>query len=433
MLFDKILFDLSGDVNQTIFADGSGTKRNEVDTSINGLKVYHQNRWSSGLGQIIKCKPNTKYTVSATIIDEQQIGGFINSWIDGLWYGARMYFKPDGNKKKRQSFTFTTGPYQDEIKITFNNNNETDSNTSPMVIYKDIMVEESESATNYEKRVTEEKIIPLAQPLRGLPNGIKDTIIKKDGIWYIKRMTKEVVLDGSSNFNYWIENNINENTSSFVVHTGNDDSYKNHDEVNVVTDKMPFYEGYYKGRKSVSISGYGDNTAIFVGSLPNSVLKSIDGNGIAQYFRENPVRVVYRLANPIYEPLSTNLDALMYSGNMHIFNNSKISANLKINIDRITNISISKTELAEAITDSTSLSEARSWVNEMKDSLTKDLLQKRLNDIGINDMGSVEKKTVTANADIYITPQNILSLSLDTNSIIFEEYDGVEDSEKKML
>lgn len=46
------------------------------------------------------------------------------------------------------------------------------------------------------------------------------------------------------------------------------------------------------------------------------------------------------------------------------------------------------------------------------------------------DMPTFTPETVTSNLDIYIKSENMLSLSLDTNSITFENYSGVEDMEK---
>lgn len=42
----------------------------------------------------------------------------------------------------------------------------------------------------------------------------------------------------------------------------------------------------------------------------------------------------------------------------------------------------------------------------------------------------LEIKSVTSNVDVYVKSENALSLSLDTNSIIFDNYSGVEDIEK---
>ena len=50
--------------------------------------------------------------------------------------------------------------------------------------------------------------------------------------------------------------------------------------------------------------------------------------------------------------------------------------------------------------------------------------------IVVEDM-TLARKTATANVDIYIKCENILNLSLDTNSVTFEDFSGVEDMEKQ--
>ena len=62
--------------------------------------------------------------------------------------------------------------------------------------------------------------------------------------------------------------------------------------------------------------------------------------------------------------------------------------------------------------------------------------QKKLNDridaiVPLEDaFPEFELKTVTANFDVYIKSENMLSLSLDTNHLTFEDFSGVEDMEK---
>ena len=56
------------------------------------------------------------------------------------------------------------------------------------------------------------------------------------------------------------------------------------------------------------------------------------------------------------------------------------------------------------------------------------ILNARLDGLDV-DLGRLEAKVASANLDVYIKSQNMLSLSLDTNSITFENYSGVEDLE----
>ena len=71
---------------------------------------------------------------------------------------------------------------------------------------------------------------------------------------------------------------------------------------------------------------------------------------------------------------------------------------------------------------------ARSLVIQLSESVEKNELIDKLDAI---EPVVVEKNSATSNIDVYINPQSILSLSLDTNNITFEDFNGVEDMEKK--
>lgn len=86
---------------------------------------------------------------------------------------------------------------------------------------------------------------------------------------------------------------------------------------------------------------------------------------------------------------------------------------------------VSNTESSSSIPD---LKTTRELINNMPEGVFKEHFQERLNSISIAD--SLELKTATANLDICIKSENMLSLSLDTNSVTFEDFSGVEDMEK---
>ena len=66
----------------------------------------------------------------------------------------------------------------------------------------------------------------------------------------------------------------------------------------------------------------------------------------------------------------------------------------------------------------------------MPESIKKDELQRRLDSlIPVSDL-TMNPKSATSNIDVYIKSENMLSLSLDTNNISFDDFSGVEDVEK---
>lgn len=89
---------------------------------------------------------------------------------------------------------------------------------------------------------------------------------------------------------------------------------------------------------------------------------------------------------------------------------------------------IEAVEKAESTILLDDISKARSLVNSLRETNLKDNLQLRLNIISPNM--SMSEKCVSSNLDIYIKSENMLSLSLDTNSIMFDGFSGVDDIEK---
>ena len=146
--------------------------------------------------------------------------------------------------------------------------------------------------------------------------------------------------------------------------------------------------------------------------------------------QDNPVTVLYKLANPIYEPIKADLSVQLFEGTTYISSNSNIPANMKVIIDRTINRATEATELAKANPTIENISQARMWTNLLKESTLKDEINNQINDITqIVDL-QIEKQTISANMDVYVKSQNGLSMSLSTNSIVFDEFSGVEDMEK---
>ena len=85
---------------------------------------------------------------------------------------------------------------------------------------------------------------------------------------------------------------------------------------------------------------------------------------------------------------------------------------------------VANTESVSSISD---LKTTRELVNNIPEGIFKEYFQDRLNSITITE--TLERKTATANLDIYIKSENMLSLTLDTNSVTFEDFSGVEDME----
>ena len=279
--------------------------------------------------------------------------------------------------------------------------------------------------------------IPLNEPLRALPNGIKDRIIKRNGQWVVERNCKEVILDGSKDERWGLGNagvNITGSKTISFQRPFDNIEYKDVNNINIISDRFPSYTHAYSNNITEDkewIRHY-SNTSTNVGiRILKSKLSSETIEGFEEWLSNNPLTVVYELQEPIYEPL--NIDSIIntYLDVTHISNNSTIPANLKVTVDRTINRATEAVELAKINPTRENLSLARMWTNLLRESIKKDELQSELNNnIDVVDL-QLERKTASANLDVYIKCENILMMNLSTNSITFDDFSGVEDMVKE--
>ena len=162
-------------------------------------------------------------------------------------------------------------------------------------------------------------------------------------------------------------------------------------------------------------------------NIIKSTLTSIEE--FKSWLSKNPVTIVYELMTPIYEPLNIDASIQLFEDITHISSDSNIPANLKVTVDRVLNRAKEALEVAKSNPTTENIALARMWINLAGETLKKDEFQEELDSItDIVDL-EIEKKSVTANLDVYIKSHNSLSMSLNTNSIVFEDYSGVEDKE----
>ena len=139
-------------------------------------------------------------------------------------------------------------------------------------------------------------------------------------------------------------------------------------------------------------------------------------------------------ANGDTEIVKTNITSKFkiptYEGKTYVFaeTGNSISPVLKVVADRLPQIAQNAIEDAENDSTSYNISLARMYVNMLPESLYKDQLHEQLNQVFSSDI-TLDRETASANLDIYVKSENMLSLSLNTSSVTFEGYSGVEDVE----
>ena len=276
------------------------------------------------------------------------------------------------------------------------------------------------NSLEYEEFTQDIKNIKLSEPLRALPNGIKDKIIKKDGQWVIERNCKKVILDGTEE---WVNASISPNN---IFETSIPDIARYNNVGQVLCNKFPY--GYTNLEIWNTYDGIVNLEQRKVLCIRNSNTHTIQD--LKEWLNNNPLTVIYQLAEPIYEPIKDNLAIKLFEETTYISNDSNITANMKVTVDRTINRAKEAIEIAEINPTVDNISIARMWINLMKESSNKDIFNNQINNITeITDL-TIDKKTTTSNMDVYIKSQNGLSMTLSTNSIIFDEFDSTEDMEK---
>lgn len=108
---------------------------------------------------------------------------------------------------------------------------------------------------------------------------------------------------------------------------------------------------------------------------------------------------------------------------------------ISVSIDKATDITplietaTMAVEKAEGSKSPSDIQVARNKVNNLPECLEKDLLNNRLNAI-ITDP-TVDNKKASADLDLLVQAENSISLTLNVNELLFENYNGASDIEKK--
>ena len=154
---------------------------------------------------------------------------------------------------------------------------------NPTTVYYELANPIEEYLENvYEKESI--KTYQLDTPLRSLPNGVKDEI--KDGV--LIRRCGEIILDGSSDEIYKINNSIDNYSAYYLQNTPS--NYKHSSKL--LCDKMK-QSDYLSDELGLFTSIY---AYIYI-----KIPKDITPN---EYLNSNPIKVIYELATPVEIPLT---------------------------------------------------------------------------------------------------------------------------------
>lgn len=268
---------------------------------------------------MFKFKENTQYTFTIKGMRLNYFHFFYVTYTDGTKSSVRY------DNAEETEMTFTTLANK-TIKNVFTDTGDTGAKS--YILVNGICMKEGIDTTFIPQK-SNKKEISLNEPLRGLPNGIKDRIVKIGGKWYIERNVgcKDLIVTTGTNWG----TRVAEGMIGFhsILDMGN--NYNNSAvEVaeNIVCDKLPSiarrdlaqttYDAIIRGDTYIGITVKADK------------LETQDFEGFKKYINSLNAKFIYNLATPIYEPLEIEPILNCYNDTTHISNNSIIPCNMKI-------------------------------------------------------------------------------------------------------
>ena len=219
--------------------------------------------------------------------------------------------------------------------------------------------------------------ILLDEPLRGLPNGAKDRIIKKDNKWVIERNVGRIILNGSEDYELFKSDT---GTTGFIISSINTSLSTRYEE-EVMCNIIPYGNHHEYTAEAVvnwkdenfMISNRAENKVGLYLLMPTSIASTV--NGVKEWMSNNRPEVLYVLPEVKYENLKVPSTINIYEGTTHLSNDSNIPANMTVKIDRIMNRAVEAKEIAKANPTVQNISQARYWCNLLEESFKKDKLQ----------------------------------------------------------
>ena len=262
---------------------------------------------------LIEVKPNTTYTLSMEVEGETSRVNYVQQYNENYANLGLVNYGSSTNDK----VTFTTKPNCKYVGFRIGVRE-----TGATLVYSNILLEEGSQKTNYVNYNTNKKEILLNEPLRGLPNGVKDRFVKIGGKWFKEKKCEEIVFDGSDD----------EKWSFKITEPSGKYSYKidpaivgsTNGRPNGICDKFTFvnWNSNPWNYKSNCISILANGVYVYTDFTTLSEFKT--------WLQSNPFTLIYELPTPKYEPLEIEPILSCYTDITHISNNSIIPCNMKI-------------------------------------------------------------------------------------------------------
>lgn len=165
---------------------------------------------------------------------------------------------------------------------------------------RNVFLEKGETVSCIPQKQNKIKLL-INEPLRKITSNIKDRLCIKDGKLVVERKCKQVKFDGTIGIHAhrYDENN---QIQIIIVYSSPIISDKKNNSAYTINSTLPCITQPAYGMRTVpNFSGYVDSSAKFVGAIPNKTGRSFTNKDAENYFKENPMDVVYELEEPTYE------------------------------------------------------------------------------------------------------------------------------------
>ena len=247
----------------------------------------------------IKVDSDTQYTITVNCP--------IYSIISVYWYDVNQNYIKFTGTNTTTLLTFTTPSNCEYLKFRLYSpeGNFTLNSTEGITV----QVEKGAVATAYEPYYNQTQTVYLNSPLLE-----GDEVVYKDGKIYHYHKMNMVILDGSED---WSDNVSQPNENLYNRYIIKEDAK--------APDGKIFSDNFKRvnnmENEGIKIGNYAPT--IYV-AIDKTKLSELNGNGFKQWLSENPTTVVYELANPYYETISTSELLLPITTNCKLLTSSNI-------------------------------------------------------------------------------------------------------------
>ena len=279
-------------------------------THSNGTN-FNNPSWTS---LFFKCKPNTTYTVEK--LEESNSFGIEQCFYNGDSKSTTGNTELSSYTDNTPIKTFTTKDisHGEYIKVYLSNQQHKQFN---------VFITESSGNIDSLNYKSNKKEILLNEPLRGLPNGVKDRFVKIGGKFYIERNCGgKIITKDTTKFSLTHVTTTTNLGIGLVINK----TLELADCFRTTADNF-LLEGFVNGKSGQwyekhwgAYSNDMNIVAVFPPTYTLDQMKDfIDGK-----------QIIYKLKTPTYEPLEINPELICYNDTTHISNNSLIPCTMKI-------------------------------------------------------------------------------------------------------